>query len=74
MNTGYKNPNKIRIVTIDTKTRFNVSGDIDCSFDAFFSSALNISKNTNVYLSNLFINSTTVYYLSNIIIDKVNNT
>ena len=55
MNTGYKNPNKIRIVTIDTKTRFNVSGDIDCSFDAFFSSALNISKDTNVYLSNLFI-------------------
>ena len=55
MNTGYKNPNKVRIVTIDTKTRFNVSGDIDCSFDAFFSSALNISKNTNVYLSNLFI-------------------
>tara|TARA_B100001094_G_scaffold48846_1_gene44215 strand:- start:407 stop:1009 length:603 start_codon:yes stop_codon:yes gene_type:complete len=55
MNTGYRNPNKVRIVTIDTKTRFNKTGDIDCSFDAFFSSALNISKDTNVYLSNLFI-------------------
>ena len=56
MNTGYKNPNKVRIVTIDTKERFmNTTGDEACSFDSFFSSALNISKDTSVYLSNLFI-------------------
>ena len=56
MNTGYMNPNKVRIVTIDTKERFmNTSGDEVCSFDSFFSSPLNISKNTSVYLSNLFI-------------------
>ena len=56
MNTGYRNPNKVRIVTIDTKERFmNTSGDESCSFDSFFSSPLNISKNTSVYLSNLFI-------------------
>ena len=56
MNTGYRNPNKVRIVTIDTKERFmNTTGDEACSFDSFFSSPLNISKNTNVYLSNLFI-------------------
>ena len=56
MNTGYMNPNKVRIVTIDTKERFmNTTGDEACSFDSFLSSPLNISKNTNVYLSNLFI-------------------
>ena len=56
MNTGYRNPNKVRIVTIDTKERFmNTSGDVSCSFDSFFSSALNISKDTSVYLSNLYI-------------------
>ena len=56
MNTGYRNPNKVRIVTIDTKERFmNTSGDESCSFDSYFSSSLNISKNTSVYLSNLFI-------------------
>ena len=56
MNTGYMNPNKVRIVTIDTKERFmNTTGDESCSFDSFFSSPLNISKNTSVYLSNLFI-------------------
>jgi len=56
MNTGYRNPNKVRIVTIDTKGRFNnTTGDQSCTFDSFFSTPLNISKNTNVYLSNLFI-------------------
>jgi hypothetical protein len=56
MNTGYTNPNKVRIVTIDTKERFmNTTGNEACSFDSFFSSPLNISKNTSVYLSNLFI-------------------